>query len=470
MGVFAVVEKRNGAESIHYIMKDHLGSWTTITDAQGNVEQEVSFDAWGNPRDAETWSGSYNGALMFDRGFTGHEHVYYNSDNFNALWFDIGLINMNGRMYDPIMSSFLSVDNYVQAPDFSQSFNRYAYCWNNPLRYTDPSGEWVQYVIGGLLGAWNGYSIGRAAGLSGWDLAWATIGGAAVGAISGGIGTYVSSVSTAAVGGLCGGAISGAGNGLIQGWATDSKTLGADVLNGLWKGGLSGMVGGYVGGGIGIYGGKGAFLGGIAGSLTNELCNAATIDGYKVNWLNVGMGGAMSFGIYHAQAFAGYMAGGFYKRATSGINSPKLTYKEYCELLAMTQKSMRTGREGKFIPYFDKEPLCEVAPDGVVDEVSCNLSDYRSAKMDYHTHPKYGSSLAGGEGFSTKASAVSQGLPESRSDEYVTAFLRENGYMGPRYLGTREGHIWHEGGMINYDYSSSFYFYQHVFLFNLRIR
>ena len=55
---------------------------------------------------------------------------------------------MNGRMYDPVMSSFLSVDNYVQAPDFSQSFNRYAYCLNNPLKYGDPDGEW--FLTGGV--------------------------------------------------------------------------------------------------------------------------------------------------------------------------------------------------------------------------------------------------------------------------------------------------------------------------------
>jgi len=90
-GVFAVVEQQDNEESIHYILKDHLGSWTTINDAEGVVEQELSFDAWGNLRDPETWSGSYSGTPMFDRGYTGHEHI----PNF-------GLINMNGRCYDPL--------------------------------------------------------------------------------------------------------------------------------------------------------------------------------------------------------------------------------------------------------------------------------------------------------------------------------------------------------------------------------
>ena len=132
-GVFAVVEKQGEDESLHFVLKDHLGSWTVITDEHGEVEQEVSFDAWGNLRNPETWTNySENETYeepMFDRGYTGHEHLAA-----------FGLINMNGRMYDPMMSSFLSVDRFVQSFDNSQSFNRYAYCLYNPLRYVDPTG------------------------------------------------------------------------------------------------------------------------------------------------------------------------------------------------------------------------------------------------------------------------------------------------------------------------------------------
>lgn len=66
---------------------------------------------------------------MFDRGYTGHEHLP-----------EFGLINMNGRVYDPIVSRFLSPDPYIQAPGFTQSFNRYGYVFNNPLKYIDPTG------------------------------------------------------------------------------------------------------------------------------------------------------------------------------------------------------------------------------------------------------------------------------------------------------------------------------------------
>jgi RHS repeat-associated protein len=54
---------------------------------------------------------------------------------------------MNGRLYDPLTGRFLSPDNYIQNPGFTQNFNRYSYCYNNPLKYSDPSGDWIEYVI-----------------------------------------------------------------------------------------------------------------------------------------------------------------------------------------------------------------------------------------------------------------------------------------------------------------------------------
>ena len=136
-GVFAVVEQVNGTETTHYVLKDNLGSWTVVTDDQGNVEQELSYDAWGNLRNPDSWNGSFTGSPMFDRGFTGHKHLTH-----------FGLINMNGRMYDPVMSSFLSVDRFIQNPLSAQGLNPYAYCMYNPLRYVDPTG-WAPRPGGG---------------------------------------------------------------------------------------------------------------------------------------------------------------------------------------------------------------------------------------------------------------------------------------------------------------------------------
>ena len=140
-GVFAVVEQVNGTETLHYVLKDNLGSWTVITDADGIVEQRLNYDAWGNLRNPQRWtnyaSGDISNKPMFDRGFTGHEHLSH-----------FGLINMNGRMYDPVMSSFLSVDRFMQNPLSAQELNPYAYCMYNPLRYVDPTG-WAPRPGGG---------------------------------------------------------------------------------------------------------------------------------------------------------------------------------------------------------------------------------------------------------------------------------------------------------------------------------
>ena len=123
-GVFAVAETEKGQTTLHYIHKDHLDSWTLITDQDGNVEQENRFDAWGNSLKGDD--------LLFDRGFTGHEHIS-----------GFQLINMNGRVYDPLTSTMLSPDNNIQLPDFTQNFNRYSYCMNNQLSFTDPDGNYV---------------------------------------------------------------------------------------------------------------------------------------------------------------------------------------------------------------------------------------------------------------------------------------------------------------------------------------
>jgi hypothetical protein len=59
---------------------------------------------------------------------------------------------MNARLYDPVLGRFLSPDPYVQAPDYSQNFNRYSYALNNPLIYTDESGEFLHILIPAIVG------------------------------------------------------------------------------------------------------------------------------------------------------------------------------------------------------------------------------------------------------------------------------------------------------------------------------
>jgi RHS repeat-associated protein len=153
---------------MYYVHPDHLGSWTTLTAWNGNVVQDVWFDPWGTAHNI-TPGGEPSPvfSLLFDRGFTGHEHMML-----------FGLINMNGRVYDPVTSSFLSVDNYVQDPSYTQNFNRYTYCLNNPLKYTDPDGElfWIIPNISWSIEGGLNFGLTFAVGLPGLWSAQASLG------------------------------------------------------------------------------------------------------------------------------------------------------------------------------------------------------------------------------------------------------------------------------------------------------
>ncbi|MBN1953212.1 MAG: hypothetical protein JW801_18550 [Bacteroidales bacterium] len=149
-GETAIFTKENNeALEKFYIHKDYLGSYQTITDENGAIVETLSFDPWGRRRNANDWTfANIPGSFKFDRGFTGHEHL----DVFD-------LINMNGRVFDPLTTQFLSPDKLVQEATRSQNFNRYTYCLNNPLKYTDPSGwEWGDNTrYGNYVGGTGGF-------------------------------------------------------------------------------------------------------------------------------------------------------------------------------------------------------------------------------------------------------------------------------------------------------------------------
>ena len=73
------------------------------------------------------------------------ETVTYNTWNTTSSWLTAHSSRQVSRMYDPLVGRMLSPDIVIQDPEYSQSYNRYAYCLYNPLRFTDPSG----YVVRG---------------------------------------------------------------------------------------------------------------------------------------------------------------------------------------------------------------------------------------------------------------------------------------------------------------------------------
>jgi RHS repeat-associated protein len=129
-----IIVTRGGGDGTYYVTADHLGSFSTITDNNGAVVVNQSYGAFGKRRGAN-WQGSPTQDDLDDiadvtrRGFTGHTML----DN-------LGLIHMNGRMYDSETARFASADPYIPDPLSTQEYNRYSYVSNNPLTYVDPSG------------------------------------------------------------------------------------------------------------------------------------------------------------------------------------------------------------------------------------------------------------------------------------------------------------------------------------------
>ena len=149
-----------GAWTVYNIFRDHLGTITHLKNGS-NPADEYSFDAWGRRRDKDDWTMTLTSepALFADRGFTAHEYLE-----------DFKFYNMNGRLYDPVVGRFLNADPVIQDAGSTQNYNRYSYCLNNPLKYTDPTGNQVyRYGIHGS-GADGGSRAGSGGGGSSWHL------------------------------------------------------------------------------------------------------------------------------------------------------------------------------------------------------------------------------------------------------------------------------------------------------------
>ncbi len=137
-GLFAIYSvDENNQKEFNYVHKDYLGSIEVLTNEDGEVVERLSYDAWGLRRDPETWI-PYSGkqTTATDRGFTGHEHL----DMF-------AMVNMNGRIYDPVIGYFSTPDPVIGIPGISHGFNLYSYVYNNPLRFTDPTGFMTSEIL-----------------------------------------------------------------------------------------------------------------------------------------------------------------------------------------------------------------------------------------------------------------------------------------------------------------------------------
>ena len=419
-------------DSMYYIHTDHLGSYCAITNANKEVKQRNYFDPWGNFRliyrtrngfsmeDAEMPTDSLGmetiASMNFkltDRGFTGHEHYPY-----------FKIINMNGRLYDPVIARFFSPDKFVANSTFTQDFNRYTYARNNPLMYTDPDGQFIQYIFGALMGGFSGYQIGKAAGAKGWAMFGYIMGGAGIGALTAGIGTAISTTigtSMTAAGASCAGWVGAMAGSTVSGaisGAAFTGLAGGNPLDGLWKGALTGLAGSSIGPLIG--GAPGAIVSGVmSGAVSSAL--------HGGSWKDVGisalLGGGVAWGSYEISQAIGY---GAYKKAYNGLeNKPgdMWNYRQYRAASVAAQRSFARGVEGGGWIRSKKMGMWPYGTDRSI-EATDRPND---PKGFFHTHPNKGANWTPGHGtddFIINNTHRDFGLPSyviGRNDVYFQA-------------------------------------------------
>ncbi|MDL1943778.1 hypothetical protein FBQ99_15705 [Chloroflexi bacterium CFX2] len=108
--------------TLYYLLSDHLGSTSIVTDASGNVVSQTKYKAWGEVRYS-------SGSEVTKYQYTGQ---YSHQSEFGLLFY-------NARWYDPSLKRFAQADTIV--PPGVQGLDRYAYGLNNPINFVDPSGH-----------------------------------------------------------------------------------------------------------------------------------------------------------------------------------------------------------------------------------------------------------------------------------------------------------------------------------------
>ncbi|WP_051957080.1 RHS repeat domain-containing protein [Chryseobacterium populi] len=270
--------------SYKFLHKDYIGSILAISDEAGNKLEQRHFDAWGNFTHLQIGNGVIiidkniidNTALLLERGYTSHEHFA-----------EVGIIHMNGRLYDPLLRRFLNADENIQDPYNTQNYNKYGYVLNNPLMFNDPSGEVLNFLVGVGIG---------------W-LAATLISGAIIGvAISAGLYALQALINNSWSWG-------GFAKSLLIGAVTGAVSAGAGEI--------------FSAGGFWATVGNGAIAGGGAGGVTALINGDNFLKGLATGAV---IGGAVAAVSYTVNYYAKGYNKARYKTASSDINGNSPTY------------------------------------------------------------------------------------------------------------------------------------------------
>ncbi len=177
----------------YYYEKNTLGDIIAIKDNTGSVVARYEYDAWGN----HTVYDEY-GIENTTNTFIGNVNPF----RYRGYYYDTetGFYYLQTRYYDPTICRFINADKYELIATLSSmpnQLNMYAYCGNNPIMFTDESGQWgllatmiVGAIIGGVLSG--GFAVAEQVDNYGWDTSkWdtnqiilSTLGGVLSGAVA----------------------------------------------------------------------------------------------------------------------------------------------------------------------------------------------------------------------------------------------------------------------------------------------
>ena len=194
-----IVEDGYNGGTYYYFDKNTLGDIVAIREASGTVLATYEYDAWGNCKVMDAY-----GRINTNSSFIGNINPF----RYRGYYYDTetGFYYLQTRYYDPSICRFINADNYELVATLSSvpgQLNMYAYCNNNPIMYTDETGEafFTSLLIGIVIGAAIGAAIGGvSASMQGENVVGGILSGALVGGVLGAA-TIVGGATALAIGG-----------------------------------------------------------------------------------------------------------------------------------------------------------------------------------------------------------------------------------------------------------------------------
>ena len=138
VGSARIALRENG--TITWLLSDHLGSTSGTVSAAGSLVSTMKYTAFGETRGT--------GSSSTDYRYTGQREEE-----------EIGLYFYKARFFDPALSRFVQADTLIPIVSNVMDWDRYAYSRNNPIRYNDPSGHWVETALDIAFLAYDIYDI-----------------------------------------------------------------------------------------------------------------------------------------------------------------------------------------------------------------------------------------------------------------------------------------------------------------------